>query len=181
MRNKATESIKASKRKYFSSAVNDNKDNPKAMWKTMKKLLPSKKAKIPGSFDYQGQTYTSPQEIASCYNSFFTIIAKDLTAHLPPLEFNVTNKLTSHILKLPTVNAQNVKIIINKLKNSKGIGLDNISMNIIKTLNKSESFILILTSIINVSFESSTFPTVWKNTKLVPIFKSGEAGNMDNL
>ena len=36
MRNKATESIKASKREYFTSAVNDNKDNPKAMWKTMK-------------------------------------------------------------------------------------------------------------------------------------------------
>ena len=53
MRNKATESIKASKREYFTSAVNDNKDNPKAMRKTMKKLLPSKKAKIPGSIDYQ--------------------------------------------------------------------------------------------------------------------------------
>ena len=147
----------------------------------MKKLLPSKKAKVPGSIDYQGQTYTSSQEIANCYNSFFTTIAKDLTAHLPPLEFNITNKLTSRILKLPTVNAQTVKRIINKLKNSKGIGLDNISMNMIKTLNKSESFILTLTSIINFSFESSTFPAVWKNAKLVPIFKSGEANSMDNL
>ena len=42
-RNKATESIKASKREYFTSAVNDNKDNPKAIWKTMKKPLPSEK------------------------------------------------------------------------------------------------------------------------------------------
>ena len=131
MRNKSTESIKASKREYFTS-VNDNKDNLKAMWKAMKKLLPSKKAKIPGSIDYQGQTYTSSQEIANCYNSFFTTIAKDLTAHLPPLEFNITNKLTPHILKLPTVNAQTVKRIISKLKNSKRIGLDNVSMNTIK-------------------------------------------------
>ena len=45
MKNKATESVKASKREYFTSAVYDNKDNPKAMWKTMKKLLPSKKPK----------------------------------------------------------------------------------------------------------------------------------------
>ena len=36
MRNKATESLKASKSKYFTSAVNDNKDNPKAMWKLFK-------------------------------------------------------------------------------------------------------------------------------------------------
>ena len=50
----------------------------------------------------------------------------------------------------------------------------------IKTVNKSESFILALTRIINFSFESSTFPTVWKNAKVVPIFKSGEANNMDN-
>ena len=61
------------------------------MWKTMKKLLPSRKAKIPGSIDYQGQTYTSSQEIAKCYSSFFTTIAKDLTAHLPPPEFTQTN------------------------------------------------------------------------------------------
>ena len=112
MRNKVTESIKASKREYFTSVVNDNKDNPKAMWKTMKKLLSSKKAKIPGSIDYQGQTYTSSREIANRYNSFFTTIAKDLTAHLPPPEFNSTNKLTSRILKLPTVNAQIMERII---------------------------------------------------------------------
>ena len=106
----------------------------------MKKLLPSKEAKIPGFIDYQGQTYTSSQEIANCYNSFFTTMAKDLTAHLPPPEFNITNKLTSRILKLPTVNAQTVKRTISKLKNSKGIGLDNISINMIKTLNLNHSF-----------------------------------------
>ena len=128
----------------------------------------------------EGLTYTSSQEIANCYNSFFTTIAKDLTAYLPPPEFNITNKLTFCILKLPTVNAQTVKKIISKLKNSKGIGLDNISMNMIKTLNKSESFVLTLTSIINFSFESSTFPTVWKSAKVVPILKSGEANSMDN-
>ena len=33
---------------------------------------------------------------------------------------------------------------------------------------------------INFSFESNTFQTVWKNAKVVPIFKSGEANNMDN-
>ena len=32
---------------------------------------------------------------------------------------------------------------------------------------------------INFSFESSTFPTAWKDSKVVPIFKSGEANNMD--
>ena len=114
------------------------------------------------------------------YNSFFTTIAKDLTAHLPPPEFNITNKLTSGILKPPSVNAQTVKRIIIKLNSSKEIGLDNISMNMIKTLNKSESYTLTLTSIINFSFESSTFPTVWKNAKVMPIFKSREANNMDN-
>ena len=157
-RNRATEEIRASKKEYFSSAIKENKDNPKEMWKTLKKLLPFKNAKLPDKVVVAEKHYSSKLEIANCFNDYFSSAASKLTSHLQTPNLNQTDKLTSRILSLPVISTDMVVKVISKLRCSKGTGLDKIPMKMVKSLGKSHAFVNTLTKLINYSFQSGVFP-----------------------
>jgi hypothetical protein len=58
---------------------------------------------------------------------------------------------------------------IEHLRPSNCVGLDGIPSFIIKGC--SDVFILLLTLIFNLNITSATFPTLWKQTAVVPVFK----------
>ncbi|CAB4019205.1 Hypothetical predicted protein, partial [Paramuricea clavata] len=65
---------------------------------------------------------------------------------------------------------------LSKLKTNKSTGLDRITARLLK-----DAAVVIapsLTQIFNLSLSSSTFPQIWKNGRVTPIFKSGERSNM---
>ena len=150
------------------------------MWKTLKKLLLSKKRALPETIYNGGKKYTTNIDIANCFNEFFSSIASKLTKDLGPPQAVDESLLTRKTLDLPPVSSERVTKVIGKLKNVKGIGLDGISMNFVKSLSKSEKFISVLTKLINFSFASGSFPSLWKDAKVVPVFKAGDNENVDN-
>ena len=67
---------------------------------------------------------------------------------------------------------------LSKLKTNKSTGLDRITARLLK-----DAAVVIapsLTQIFNLSLSSSTFPQIWKNGRVTPIFKSGERSDMSN-
>jgi hypothetical protein len=82
---------------------------------------------------------------------------------------------SNYIRHLPTapISAAEVSRAIKRLIPSKCVGLDGIPSFIIKGC--SDIFILLLTYIFNLSLTSVTFPSLWKQTAVVPGFKNGDS------
>ena len=180
-RNDVTASIRESKREYFTTCIEDNINNPKGIWNTLKKLLPSKKSKIPDVIHHEGQSYKTSLDKANCFNNFFNNVATKLTSGLPPPPNCETKEnLTDCMLDIPAVSHLMVSGVIKNLKNVKGTGLDDIPMKLVKILGKSEVFVNALTKLIDASFDSGVFPSSWKSAKVVPVFKSGDPSDVDN-
>eukprot|EP00794_Sanderia_malayensis_P001013 gene1013-333_t len=152
------------------------------MWKFLKKLLPSKKRTLPETIYNEEKKYTTYIDIANCFNDFFSSIASKLTKDLGPPQAVHESLLTPKTLDLPPVSSERVTNVIRKLKNVKGSGVDGISMSFVKSLSKSayKNFVCALTKLINFSFASGSFPSFWKDAKVVPVFKAGDNENVDN-
>ena len=76
--------LKRSKRLYFTTFFNDNLNNLKNTWKGIKNLISLKTVSnsSPSSIYYNNKTVTSPFEIASAFNYYFSNIALDIQASL---------------------------------------------------------------------------------------------------
>ena len=67
---------------------------------------------------------------------------------------------------------------LSTLKTNKSTGLDRISTRLLK--DAATVIAPTLTEIFNHLLKSSTFPQIWKDGKLTPIFKCGDCSNMSN-
>jgi hypothetical protein len=112
------------------------------------------------------QYVTDPILIADAFGNHFT----------STFSANYKSFITSYFIAsdfLPTapISAAEVSKAIKRLRPSKCVGLDGIPSFIIKGC--SDVFIPLLTHIrvFNLSVTSATFPTLWKQTALVPVFK----------
>lgn len=79
---------------------------------------------------------------------------------------------------LLNTDIQEIILIINSLKNTNSVGIDSISAKIIKQ-NK-ESLAGLLVYICNLSFETGTFPDIFKKSVITPIFKQGDKNIISN-
>ena len=80
--------------------------------------------------------------------------------------------------ELKQVSENEVRGIVNKLKSKKSSGHDGLSSEVLKLCG--EEIIPPLTSIINKSIESRTFPEEWKYSKVVPLHKKGDRKSLPN-
>ena len=103
-RNEATTAIRNSKKEYFLDAIQNNEENPKQLWKILKRLLPSKKVKYPENILFEGKRYTKKEDISNCFNQFFSNVARKITSHVPPPQIDTTVKLSQKLLDLPSVS-----------------------------------------------------------------------------
>ena len=77
-----------------------------------------------------------------------------------------------------TITEEEVKEAINRLKNGKAAGHDNVKAEMIKTLG--ESGIKILTAILNKAWNLGSIPTDWEVGIIILIFKKGNARDCKN-
>ena len=166
IRNHTTEVIRKSKREYFVDAVNSVEDNPKRMWKILKKLLPSKRTKTPTKINIEGKSYTSLSDIANSFNELFTTVADKITSHFESSTLDNVSMLTKNKLNITFASPNSISKIISKLNISKGIGVDELSVKTFKFFCKTSAFVKSLAEIINCSFKTGCFPNIWKKQEL---------------
>ena len=75
VRNKANNSVKKTKRKYFSENLDANKSDPLKTWRLVNELQSrqSKSTKV-SQVKTGNQVFTSPEDIAEAFNNHFTNI-----------------------------------------------------------------------------------------------------------
>ena len=180
--------IKISKSKYYNDKLNNNSGNYKAIWKTIRELVPNNKnnAKILSNIDDK----ESMKQIANTFNTFFAKVGKD-TFEKSQQCLNDSSEMlhlahtdshahpSSVILFRPTpIDWQTLTLTIAHMKNCDSCGSDCIPLKYLK--DSLPVIVSYLTCIINTSIVTGVFPAAWKHSIVVPIMKSGNVNEPCN-
>ena len=151
----------------------------KKTWTTINETLNRSKHKN-GSLreiTVNGESVKEPREIANHFNEFFSNIGTNLSNNIPSLEN--TRSFTEFLINpadsrfnFQFVTEDVILSIINKLKNKKSSGKDELSNKLLKSIKHEIS--LPLTIIINQSLSTGVFPEALKIEKVKPLYKKGD-------
>ena len=169
------------KKHFLTQALNDNKNNPKGLWRTLKSLLPITKSKSTITQVKDGDTiYTEDHDIAKSFNEYFTSIGSTLANKIPQ-----TPNLALQDLAPPQESFRFQEIQINftrkELKNlqlHKATGIDGIGSRLLK--EGADELAEPLTYLYNLSIKTSKVPEDWKQAKVTPIYKEGPSNLQEN-
>ena len=177
LKNKVTSLIKKGKRAYYEEhfAKDQNSNNS---WKTLSSLVPKKtSSSLPPS--------SQCQSMANQFNHHFANVATGLISTTSESETETSTSDSSsngtrvkYPLNFSTVDEDFILREIQQLKNKKSVGLDGISVKILKM--SKEVIIRPICYLINKSITSGIVPKKWKVAKIVPLHKKGDKANPNN-
>ena len=183
LRNEVTEAIRIAMQDHYSSLIEQNKNDPKKMWRTINKVLDRDSSKVPvTSLNCEGKLLTNDREIANAFNEHFISVGPKLAEEIitepndDPL--SQISGINSKILNFKIIDIQYILRALKELKNGKASGPDRIPVGLVK--DASEFIALPLTLVYNASLVTGVFPDIWKVARVTPIFKSGARGDMNN-
>ena len=190
-RNRVQNEIRIAKRQYMVNKIDENKDNPKQLWKYLKDLGYQCNSKESGNIvlEVDGKKYHDKKSVANHFNEFFTQIASKLVSELPKqnnLMYNTDSDIFKDLYKHVQANAFQLQDVCNdfifkelcSLNVSKSTGLDSIPARFLK--DAAEIITGPITFIVNMSLRSGTFPNELKKAKVIPLYKKKsrlDAGN----
>ena len=169
-RNKTKTLISNSKQQYFTKNINENKRNPKQLWKNLHDL--TNKSKIqhaPTIVSQEGEPVLGPEETANSFNDFFTSVFQQYS-NTDKIEADcISDKLKDFIkTKLPQearfqtsqISLAFVKKQLQSLDITKATGLDGLSARFLRL--SAEVIAAPLTKIFNLSISTGIFPERFK-------------------
>ena len=156
--------------------IKNNKNDTNSIWKTICSCIPNKSK--------TQRTYSKDEKtLANEFDSFFVDVSnvtvrkiKDLVSKFNfelnnnpfiPRTFALLEQFTSN-----PIECKQVQAIVNLMATNKAPGIDKIPVKVIKDCLP--AILPSLTSIINASFTTITFPDAWKLAEVTPILKSGD-------
>ena len=165
MRNTINNNIKTSKASYFSNAFSQSKGNSRKTWQTINELTSRRTNNTNGSI------ISNSSELSNAFNDQMIVIIYDLI-HINDRNVNF-NKFS-----FSSTSSSIVFSHLNKLCRSKATGLNNISAKIIREC--ADLISVSLCDLFNKSLLSGIFPDDWKCARVTPLFKQGEASDLNN-
>ena len=175
-RNLLNRVIQRAKKLYYERKFSENSDNPRKLWKYLLECVKKNKTKpqLPNTFELNGNSISSPSEIASEFNNYFTTIGSKLDDALPVSTVDPISYLTDINPNAPfdlcLTNEEEIKQIVTNL-NDTGGGISQISSKILKHILP--TILPHLKHLINLCLMQGIFPTCFKTASVSPIFKSG--------
>ena len=132
---------------------------------------------------HDGEKKFDSLSVSRIFNSFYTTVAAKLVSKLPNPSgvFNTSASIFRNYylhktglrcnLCLSPVSAHFIRKELNSLKTKKAVGLDDISSLFLR--DGSDCNIRPVSHINNLSITTETFPSSFKEAKVVPLFKKG--------
>ena len=178
IRNKVTNRQKYEEYYWKRVRLNNCGENSGKIWKNVKNILNWTTPGSPSQVYVKGKLLSRAQDVANAQNEYFCEKVKNILDNILPSTKNPLEKLESIMkfrkcsFKLSTVHPDEVDSIISSLNNSNSFGLDELDTYVIKLIHK--EILPVVTHIVNLSIASQEFPSLWKSTKVVPLFKKGD-------
>jgi len=173
--------IKRVKAKYFADVFHSKIGNVSDTWRSINLLLNRRTKKdIPIEVTSDGNTITEPNEIAECFNTYFSNVAQKLSDQIPytnssPLSF-MGDRINSSFFVAP-VSINEVMAVINTLK-CKSFNLSSVPTFVLK--HCADLLSPVITELFNMSVRVGKFPSNLKIARVVPVFKTGERNQTNN-
>ena len=157
----------------------------KKTWKIIDETLNKGKSRtqFPNEFTIDNKSITDHKEIADQFNIFFANIGAKLSSgndrHKEDKSFSdYLNNPTENRFNFSVINESEVLMTINKLKIKNSSGVDEISNKLLKAIGTELS--KPLTIIINQCLLTRIFSDLLKIAKVKPLFKRGDACQLNN-
>jgi hypothetical protein len=168
--------IKRAHCKYILQVEQNITKDPKSFWSYIDCI--KKNNFIPTYMTFNDKELQTPTDIANGFADFFQqTYTSSSTAVSDNNHFDMYSR-NSGCLTIPTFTVTNMSDAIKKLKTKKSSGPDGIPAFVIK--NICDNITTPLTIIFNRALSSSTFPAVFKNSIICPIYKKGDRKQIHN-
>ncbi len=174
--------LQTAKKTYYHNQLRQCKGNPSQMWSNIRGIIPNNK---PNNII----TDEDINDKAEDFNNYFANVGRktfercrnestnnDTTSDNTRVTIN--NPDTNNLFRPKPVDVETVILTISKLKETKSVGSDGISLKFIKDSLSVTAFYI--TCIFNTSIVTGKFPTSWKHAIVVPIFKGGDSNINSN-
>ena len=178
-RNNYVRELKSAKDHFEQRQIDkiNNFPSSRPWWQTVKSLFKTKNKStaIPALSQQDGSITNDPYEKATSFNNFFLENSKiDTTgATLPDTKFLTTARLTSI-----TFTRTDILDILKLLDPNKASGPDYINPKMLK--HTAVHICSSLTRLFNMSMQQNKFPSLWKKANVSPLFKKGDASQLNN-
>ncbi len=180
LRNKVNNMSKYLKKSYCSNAINENVNNSKKLWSTIKQLIPKNNSCVQSVQSEDGITKTD-KETADKFNEYFTSIGNKLAnkfVNNNETKYTDNNPCNTTCFNFDIVTPEFVFDEICKMDNNKSPGFGNLNVKLLKLA--APIICHSLAYICNLSLQTSVFPNEWKQAKVTPIYKDGDKCDVSN-
>ena len=175
LKHQVRKSIRAAESEFIKDQIQNNPRNTNCIWKAIRLCIPKRSV--------SPKVYSKEDKIvADTFNIFFASVGKSTNSKIESLaeenNFNLNNSIftprsfpTSEQFTFHSVECKQVEDLINAMPSNKAPGIDKVPTRVIKDCLR--IILPFVTSIINASLSSSTFPGIWKTAEITPIPKQG--------
>ena len=152
-------------------------------WCIMKTLLSNKPTRVLLNYIHEeGQKIDTPLDIADKFNNHFCRVGKVLAEKVKPSNLNnlqqyLCNCVCYSMFLNPTSEFK-IHCIINQLNTNKCCESDEIEAKFI--VLSSEVLSQVLAVLFNACFDYGIFPTYFKTSKVIPVYKAGDKNKVTN-
>lgn len=178
---KYRKNIDNAKTSYNGKIIEDSKNKAKTIWNIINNELNRKSRDKKHNIQIDGKIISENQTIANVFGQYFTTIAQQkIQEHFGnnlSTSPTVQPLLPNTIYLQPTTHNE-VGNIIMSLKNKNSFGFDGITAKILKKV--CDEVKEPLTTLINTSISTGTFPSLLKLATVIPIYKNGDPQDIKN-
>ena len=171
-----------SKKLYYSNKINSSFGDTKKTWDVIREITGKEKQtnQIPTIINDGCSNFTDKQKILEKFNDFFVNIGNELSSKIPLSKESYKSYLGKHYptMEKDKLTLDELKTAFNTLKSNKSVGIDDIDINLFKTVfDIIENHLLY---IFELTFTTGSFPQSLKIARITPIFKSGDRTSLSN-
>jgi hypothetical protein len=193
-RNLYNKVIRTSKKQYYNEALINNSKNLKKTWAILNEVLKKSQNKQPITSIFHNNTLISdPKIMAETFNRFFTTIADEIASLINPTmtpnndtddrtytqtEDTIDNNDIKFNMSGIPVTSDEIITCINQLEDKKTPDMTGITTNLLKQIQ--HSILVPLRHVFTQSLALGVVPHKLKIAKIIPIFKSGDASDINN-
>ena len=173
--NSKIQSAKQTHKSKLIKKLEDLKNSPKGFWSVAKQVYGNKtRSSIPTLSD-QGKQYCTAEEKANLLAEYFA--SQSQRPNLPPGHTLPPREEKSYLTDI-IITVEETMGVIRKLQMDKAPGPDDISNRLLKLTGR--SLAPSLTMLLNKMLQTSSFPRIWKQANVTPIYKKGDAQDKKN-
>ena len=171
------------KKMYYIKTLNENARNCRKTWQILNEISGrnSKKDLKIKKLIVNGNTITNKEDMANNFNIFFSNIASDIAEKIPKTEANFKDYLgppSTQTFSFPIVSRDLVIETVKSMESKKSQDINGLSSSFLKQIV--DSIATPLGHVFTLSFKQGIYPSRFKVSRVVPIFKSGDQESMNN-